>query len=91
MGPGDKVISTVFMWGIKANAIVATEAKPAFVDVLYDYNSTTVRGWEGFLGSDATAAKFANVLPPGSEVTEVLSLMMKKRKVTCTCQSLICV
>ena len=38
VGPGDEVITTPFTWIITVNAIVATGAKPVFVDVQDDFN-----------------------------------------------------
>ena len=38
VGPGDEVITTPFTWIITVNAIVATGAKPIFVDVKDDFN-----------------------------------------------------
>jgi dTDP-4-amino-4,6-dideoxygalactose transaminase len=38
VGPGDEVITTPFTWIITVNSIVATGAKPIFVDVQDDFN-----------------------------------------------------
>ena len=38
VGSGDEVITTPFTWIITVNAIVATGAKPVFVDVQDDFN-----------------------------------------------------